>query len=146
MLDPIIAQQLVEINLNHDQAPKHLSSPHHDLNLVPIRQSIRQRKQPSWMIDFVCHINHNPHSYDKLYKSYFSSNHTQSTYPHIISKHFSYAHISFIGHASELQEPTSYMQARMNPSWVKAMKDEVKALERIRHGRYIVDLHMGKDP
>lgn len=95
-----------------------------------IRHSTRPKKHPSWMNDFVV-------------------NATASTlYP--LSQHLSYAHLSpsyqsYIKALSCIAEPQSYHEACKDPNWIKAMQEEIQALED-NHTWQLVALPHGKVP
>ncbi|KAL0313918.1 UNVERIFIED_CONTAM: Retrovirus-related Pol polyprotein from transposon RE1 [Sesamum angustifolium] len=82
---------------------------------IPIRRSTRQSHKPPWMSDFVC-------------------NHSSS---------FTDAHMSFVGHLSVLQEPSTFSQAQQHAEWREAMNHELTALEN-NHTWELTTLPEGK--
>ncbi|KAL0282120.1 UNVERIFIED_CONTAM: hypothetical protein Sangu_2969100 [Sesamum angustifolium] len=68
--------------------------------VIPIRRSTRQSQKRPWMSDFV-------------------GNHSSS---------FTDAHMSFVGHLSVLQEPSTFSQAQQHAEWRETMKHELTAL------------------
>ncbi|KAK4411815.1 Retrovirus-related Pol polyprotein from transposon RE1 [Sesamum angolense] len=83
--------------------------------VIPIRRSTRQSHKPPWMSDFVC-------------------NHSSS---------FTDAHMSFVGHLSILQEPSTFSQAQQHAEWREAMNHELTALEN-NHTWELTTLPEGK--
>lgn len=58
-----------------------------------------------------------------------SSSLTPSTFPYVISPHLSQPYVSYLFNITVVQEPSSYQVARSQPQWVKAMEQELAALE-----------------
>ncbi|KAL0410620.1 UNVERIFIED_CONTAM: hypothetical protein Slati_3651700 [Sesamum latifolium] len=83
-------------------SPPHILSSSLPSPTFPIRRSTRQSQKPPWMSDFVC-------------------NHSSS---------FTNAHMSFVGHLSVLQEPSTFSQVQQHAEWREAMKHELTALEK----------------
>lgn len=107
------------------------------------RRSSRHRRQPAWLADFKCQVNHASQE-NKSDKS-FSSTYAPVTYPFVISNNIPPAHVSYVANISAIQEPTNYTEAKGDPRWVEAMKSEVDALEK-NNTWQIVDLPTGKKP
>ncbi|KAG8494583.1 hypothetical protein CXB51_012012 [Gossypium anomalum] len=102
------------------------SSPH-----VPPRRSSRITKPPNWLHDFITSTGSS--------SSQFS-----------ISNHISYSHLPthtqlFLSSTSSLVEPKSYSEAIQNPAWIKAMEEEISALES-NNTWSVVPLPPGKFP
>lgn len=82
---------------------------------LPLKRSTRCRKQPTWLSDFVvnqvsipdCHIPFN-----------------------LSPSNFSVDHVNFLDRVSDIQESWTFKQASQSPKWVKAMGEELKALEK----------------
>ncbi|KAL0399261.1 UNVERIFIED_CONTAM: Retrovirus-related Pol polyprotein from transposon RE1 [Sesamum radiatum] len=96
----------------------HISSPSSDTS-VPVptsapvspapRRSLRHTSKPAWLCDYVCSCAES------------SITCTPDTY--------SPAHMSFVAQLSSVQEPKTYLQASSDPHWIKAMDQELQALE-----------------
>ncbi|XP_075081100.1 uncharacterized protein LOC142166259 [Nicotiana tabacum] len=80
-----------------------------------LRKSCRGKHPPVWMKDFVSLNIHQNVPY-ALYK-YIS-------YDKISSKYQAY-----VSATSSITEPTSYSEAILDPKWIEAMNEEIKALE-----------------
>lgn len=97
------------------------------------------------MNDYICQTNHTESLHDQstnksgsvslpsqnldLYV-YSSSTHTKpKTYPFCIPNHFSNTHMSFVASISTVKEPVNYQQVKCDPEWMKAMEEELRALE-----------------
>lgn len=107
------------------------------------RQSIRPRKQPVWMNDFVCQVHIKSYSNDSIRLG--SSTLTPYTYPFIIPKHFTPTHLSFVANIFAVQDPSNYSHAKDNEAWVASMKSEIEALEKNQTWE-IINLPTGKRP
>ncbi|KAK4411317.1 Retrovirus-related Pol polyprotein from transposon RE2 [Sesamum angolense] len=73
------------------------------------RRSLRTTSKPIWLSDYVC-----------------SCTETSIT---CSPDTYSLAHISFVAQISSVQEPKTYLQASFDPHWIKAMDQELQALE-----------------
>ncbi|KAL4309623.1 hypothetical protein GQ457_01G010300 [Hibiscus cannabinus] len=98
-----------------------------------IRKSSRVSKPPQWLNEYVCS---------------FQSSDSSSKYP--ISSYVSYSHFpshtqTFIASINTILEPKSYSQAIQNPVWIKAMQEEIQALEN-NHTWSLVSLPSDKTP
>lgn len=106
----------------------------------------RTRKKPAWMSDYICQTSHieSPHDQSikksgsvplplksnlSLYAFSLYSQNRPKTYPFYVPNHLSNTHMSFIANISAVKEPANYQQARGDPEWVRAMEEELKALE-----------------
>ena len=85
------------------------------VNSVPLRQSQRVRKQPTWMTDFV------------TYAASTSLHHPLSHCLHYANLSSQYQ--SYLCAFSSITEPKSYKEACSDPRWISAMKEEIQALE-----------------
>lgn len=93
------------------------------------------------MSDFICDGNlvfQSPN-----FSKHFVADLAPSTYPYVVPKHLSIDFLNFVGNINEVQEPSSYLEARNKLVWVKAMRDELKTLE-VNHTWDITDLPKGK--
>lgn len=93
------------------------------------------------MNDFICDINFAVH------KNVLGKNvdYTPNTGSFISPTYFSPSHINFVPDVSEIQEPKTYLEARNNPEWLKAMGKEIRALE-LNNTWEICELPKGKKP
>ncbi|KAL0285420.1 UNVERIFIED_CONTAM: Retrovirus-related Pol polyprotein from transposon RE2 [Sesamum calycinum] len=73
------------------------------------RRSLRTTSKPIWLSDYVC-----------------SCTETSIT---CSPDTYSLAHMSFVAQISSVQEPKTYLQASFDPHWIKAMDQELQALE-----------------
>ncbi|XP_019226597.1 PREDICTED: uncharacterized protein LOC109208047 [Nicotiana attenuata] len=97
------------------EAPNSRQEDAGDKNLKHDRKSTRQVKEPIWMKDYVT-----------------TKKTTGCTYP--ISNYLTYDHTStsyqcYLAKFSQLTEPQTFKEAVKDNRWIKAMKQEVKALE-----------------
>lgn len=51
------------------------------------------------------------------------------TYHYVSPKYFTNAYLNFVANVTQVQELTSYLEARGNPDCVKTMRGEIEALE-----------------
>ena len=94
---------------------------------IPLRQSIRAHKRPSYLQDYHCNM---------VTSSPIASI-LQSGTSHPLSSHLSYQFLSssyktFCCSISSIVEPTHYYQAVTNPKWQEAMTAKIGALEAYR--------------
>lgn len=90
---------------------------------APLRRSSREHHLPMWMNDYVGSVQTGivlPHS----------SSVTPPTFPYIVSSNLSTTYINYLYNITTLHEPSSYTEARQHPEWIKAMQDELDALEQ----------------
>lgn len=55
---------------------------------------------------------------------------TPCTYPFTSPSYFSPNHLNFIANISEIKEPTTYLEAKNSLDWIKALGEEIRALEQ----------------
>ena len=94
---------------------------------IPLRQSTRAHKRPSYLQDYHCNM---------VTSSPIASI-LQSGTSHPLSSHLSYQFLSssyktFCCSISSIVEPTHYYQAVTNPKWQEAMTAKIAALEAYR--------------
>ncbi|XP_055807046.1 uncharacterized protein LOC129875845 [Solanum dulcamara] len=107
------------------------AAPASSIDVPTIRTFSRQRKQPTWMTDYV-------------------SNNVAARTPYPLSHVMSHANLSpsyqqYLTAFSCITEPKSYHEACSNPHWIQAMKEEIQALED-NHTWKLVSLPPGKHP
>lgn len=124
-IDPIFADSPTTSMQTEDSS--HSSGLPQNISQPPCqRRTDRTRRPPNWMTDFV--VNH------------IASNDPITSIP---SHTFSDIHLKFMENLSTVQEPQSYHQACCNPNWIKAMNDELQALEA-NDTWHLTDLPRGK--
>ncbi|KAL0417021.1 UNVERIFIED_CONTAM: Retrovirus-related Pol polyprotein from transposon RE1 [Sesamum latifolium] len=80
---------------------------------IPLPSSTRPQRhtsKPAWMNDYICSCA--VHS------------------PSCIPDSFTLAHMCFVAQCSTMQEPKTYLQASKDANWVRAMQEELQALEK----------------
>lgn len=97
------------------------------------RRSTRAKSKPTWLTDFVCNIVQSPSPCAKVSTSVVvpvGSSYPINIFPYHPSPMFHDHYISCMANVSAVTEPSSYRQAFTDARWVKAMQDELAALER----------------
>lgn len=105
-------------------------------DIVRLRRSTREHHQLEWMKDYVGNLqtgNSLP----------YSTSVTPPTFPCIISPQLSTSYVTYMFSISIVHKPSSYKEANLQPDWVKAMQDELDALES-NHIWDLVPLRVGK--
>lgn len=102
-------------------------------SLVPLRQSSRIRKTPSYLSSYKCNLTQS----DNLITS-----------PHwcnmVRFDSLPSAHKAFLFHTSSITEPRSYKEASAHPLWREAIAKELKALAD-NHTWEIIDLPLARN-
>lgn len=75
----------------------------HDTEVVQdvYRHSDRPKRQPLWLRDYICQVNDHTHR-NKSSRSASLSSYSPPTYPFILPKHFTAAHMVFIANSSAI--------------------------------------------
>lgn len=91
------------------------------------RKRTKERRKPSWMSDFVCQVNFiHKNASEREVKTYY----THKTFPYISPSYFSPDYLNYIGNLTYIKEPSNCIEAKGNPAWVRAMDEEIHALEK----------------
>lgn len=120
-------------------------------NNLERRHSVRERKPPNWLNDFVFNASitndpSNNYSYSKLdstHKTRACSTYIPCTFPYTISHNLGPAYVNFLTNVSAVCEPSSYDQAKQSIEWVKTMNTKIEALEKNKTWR-VTELPPGK--
>lgn len=111
-----------------------------------IRKSNRPKTAPSWMKDYVSNVQSDLYYSQHQFAQSHSSPHTPTVYPFICTPYFSQDHMSFLAQLDNERAPSSYIEAKNSPHWVRAMHLELKALEEndtwtlseLPHGKHTI--------
>lgn len=109
-----------------------------DLNCqepLAIRQSSREKRRPKCLSGFICQVHLTTHKETSSKNN--NVDYTPGTYPFISPNYFSSDYLNFIANITMVREPITYFEAKNNSVWIKAMKDEIKTQNKMKHGIYV---------
>lgn len=70
------------------------------------------------MNDFICKVNFISHNFRKTFTDL-----SPSTYPFISATYFIVSRSNFIANITKIKEPTTYSEAKIDPTWLRAMEE-----------------------
>ena len=115
--------------------------PTHSSNEVS--RSIRDRRPPSYLSDYICHSAHATNPISPTHSSSVSSGMRYPIANYVTYNNFSSAHCHFLSTVTTNVEPPNYKEAVKEARWRCAMQTEIHALKK-NHTWDITELPPGK--
>lgn len=153
--DPISNQPSISVSSPFYSSDNHQSPApsNHSQVVQPVRQSLRFKKKPAWLQDFVSNVHDQctqqtcPNTFPSFNLITHSAGtvYTPPTYSYLHTNRLSNNYLAFLANVSSVKEPYSYEQTCTQATWMLAMQKEIDALEA-NHTWQITDLSAGKKP